>query len=541
MSAVIQYQSPPPFINRKAMLWVVGMYALLGFGGLSLWQSWQSPSGQEIALSTKSQSAQSETDLLASEEASAPKNTDQIEIVQGNNSGITPIQSESVSGQDASPQVVAESGQSWQQIPELESDDSLSTTSIPAESETVVSTESANVVATDSETVVDIDSESTGENEPDASNQSSANKSSGVSELSSVTNEFPVATETAAIEEIPNQSTDLPIGVSTVATGQNTGENIAANLDGSSQTAGVNVGGDKLVESEVPVQVIPEQIEESATASLPDIKQETETQSTEMLSQEGAISASLEPSLANSNLTVEVPVSEDAVQNSTETGIKQEVQDSSEVSVVAKLAVEDDAQSALSPQPELTIGNPIMSVDMEAAVKSSDRQKVTELLAAGADVDATNAKNQTALYLAAQNGDSDLVRLLIDSKADVNNPGSRGRTPLLNASVSGDYNSVQILLENGANTNTAALDGKTPLMAAAWNDLPAIAQALINRGANPNQVDKFGRSALFYAIWDNHAEVIELLLLAGADPNIRDNAGVSSIQVAQSRGVELFN
>ena len=78
-------------------------------------------------------------------------------------------------------------------------------------------------------------------------------------------------------------------------------------------------------------------------------------------------------------------------------------------------------------------------------------------------------------------------------------------------------------------------------MAAAWNDLPAIAQALINRGANPNQVDKFGRSALFYAIWDNHAEVIELLLLAGADPNIRDNAGVSSIQVAQSRGVELFN
>ena len=62
------------------------------------------------------------------------------------------------------------------------------------------------------------------------------------------------------------------------------------------------------------------------------------------------------------------------------------------------------------------------------AVRDGDAERVRELLAAGADVDALSDNGLTPLHIAVLAGDYNLVRLLIEAGADVNLNvrGSRG-------------------------------------------------------------------------------------------------------------------
>ena len=78
----------------------------------------------------------------------------------------------------------------------------------------------------------------------------------------------------------------------------------------------------------------------------------------------------------------------------------------------------------------------------------NDVSKVIELLVEkGADVNATDSINRTALMIA---DDPDVVRLLIVKGADVNAKTKTGETPLTLAKAGKTAEIVELLIANGA-------------------------------------------------------------------------------------------
>ncbi|HLD61037.1 MAG TPA: ankyrin repeat domain-containing protein [Patescibacteria group bacterium] len=66
------------------------------------------------------------------------------------------------------------------------------------------------------------------------------------------------------------------------------------------------------------------------------------------------------------------------------------------------------------------------------AVESGDLEAVKTALAEGADINAKDTDNYTALNKAADEGNFDIVEFLVENGADINNKGGNDKTPLMN-------------------------------------------------------------------------------------------------------------
>ena len=109
--------------------------------------------------------------------------------------------------------------------------------------------------------------------------------------------------------------------------------------------------------------------------------------------------------------------------------------------------------------------------ELIAVVKSgSDAAELESLLARGADVNAMDEDEDTALHWAIVGMDDciDMVQLLIDHGSDVNRKNSDGFTPFHYASFKGDVKVVKMLLTHGADINARARgDGRRCTLPAA--------------------------------------------------------------------------
>ena len=85
------------------------------------------------------------------------------------------------------------------------------------------------------------------------------------------------------------------------------------------------------------------------------------------------------------------------------------------------------------------------------------------LLEKGADVNAKNKYDDTALIHAAYAGDTDTVAVLLEKGADVNAKDDMGRTALIEAARQGRTETVRALLEVGADVTTRDKEGETAL------------------------------------------------------------------------------
>ena len=153
-----------------------------------------------------------------------------------------------------------------------------------------------------------------------------------------------------------------------------------------------------------------------------------------------------------------------------------------------------------------------------AAVGSQDAMKL--LLEAGADVNAKNAFDATALMWAA--GDIGKVRLLLAKGADVNARSKIGRTPLLIAALhDGASEAVRLMIDKGADVSAHDRDGISVLEAAATVNNADTARLLLAKGATPNTKDTLGVTPLLQAAWNGqrNSEVVRLLIQHGADVN----------------------
>ena len=88
---------------------------------------------------------------------------------------------------------------------------------------------------------------------------------------------------------------------------------------------------------------------------------------------------------------------------------------------------------------------------------------VEKLIAAGADVNATDKYNNTALMQAAYHGHDRVLEKLIENGADVNGKTKSDWTALMYAAEQGNAECVEKLIEHGADAKIKDLNGKTAL------------------------------------------------------------------------------
>ena len=129
---------------------------------------------------------------------------------------------------------------------------------------------------------------------------------------------------------------------------------------------------------------------------------------------------------------------------------------------------------------------------------------VEQLLAAGADVDATNCDGQTALHYAHSTGV--VVEKLLAAGAAVNKPDKRGWTALHYAADRGQNAVVERLLAGGADANATNCDGESALHWAASKGADVVVQMLLAAGCR-NLADRGGQTALHVAQQQHTAQV----------------------------------
>ena len=118
------------------------------------------------------------------------------------------------------------------------------------------------------------------------------------------------------------------------------------------------------------------------------------------------------------------------------------------------------------------------------AAKKGDLEQIRDLLAQGADVNANNGGDETALQHAAWNGNLEVVKVLIDNGADVNATCVTGLTVLMSAVQGGrNLDIVTLLVGKGADTKARYSDGHTVLMAAAWGGNLDVVKILIEKAS----------------------------------------------------------
>jgi ankyrin repeat protein len=140
------------------------------------------------------------------------------------------------------------------------------------------------------------------------------------------------------------------------------------------------------------------------------------------------------------------------------------------------------------------------------------------LIAKGADVNARNDANATALLWCAR--DPEKARLLIENGADVNVQSRQGRTPLIVAALRhGNAAIVRLLLDKGADPKLKTRLGTTALHSAASAGDAQSIRLLLSKGASVNAGDVLGRTPLFAASSTGQPGAVEALIDAGADVN----------------------
>ncbi|KAL6817517.1 hypothetical protein V8C40DRAFT_276873 [Trichoderma camerunense] len=158
--------------------------------------------------------------------------------------------------------------------------------------------------------------------------------------------------------------------------------------------------------------------------------------------------------------------------------------------------------------------------------------------------------HRTALSFASENGFDNVVRLLIKGPkfrwkralkkarslsyikgADINAIDKYDRTALIYATWNGHVSIVKRLLKARARVDIADTIGGTPISYALCYGQQDVATELM-RGAQPDSVDEIRRKLLLSAVKYSHEPVVKRLLDSGADPGATDDEGISPLILA---------
>ena len=170
------------------------------------------------------------------------------------------------------------------------------------------------------------------------------------------------------------------------------------------------------------------------------------------------------------------------------------------------------------------------------AVKNGDADAVRALLDEGANPDARDKYEQTALYLASENGYAEIVKILLDRGADPNVRNGGAGTALKHSKTP---EIATLLLTRGADVNAADSNNMTALAWAASDGRTDVARVLLEHGAEVDAHSYPGLelTPLMHAVGGGKTDMVRLLLERGANVNAaRANDGCSSLMFAATKG-----
>ena len=175
------------------------------------------------------------------------------------------------------------------------------------------------------------------------------------------------------------------------------------------------------------------------------------------------------------------------------------------------------------------------------AAEVGDANAVAIALRAGANIEARDAHDRTALLLAATYDQIPVANVLVAMGASPNALDDRHDTPWLVTGVTGSVAMLEALLPaNPDLTIRNRFGGLSPIPASERGHVDYVRRVVLT-GVDLNHVNDLGWTALLEAVilgdgGPNHQEVVQILLAAGADRDIADRAGVSALQHAEQRG-----
>ncbi len=170
---------------------------------------------------------------------------------------------------------------------------------------------------------------------------------------------------------------------------------------------------------------------------------------------------------------------------------------------------------------------------LTAAVANGDATMVATLLECGADLHATDGRQQTALHQAVISQHPALVEFLLSQGANIDQRGDEGDTPLLTAIRHRSLDLLELLLTRGADPRLGHPIGRLVQISPAeisgpgnWSE-PAVAKAielLARHGADLNGEVEHGRTPLTAAILAGHGKAMLQALVANGAELARQDA-----------------
>ncbi|KAL9038878.1 MAG: hypothetical protein Q9214_005106 [Letrouitia sp. 1 TL-2023] len=154
------------------------------------------------------------------------------------------------------------------------------------------------------------------------------------------------------------------------------------------------------------------------------------------------------------------------------------------------------------------------------AVQADDADKVSKLLAHGADANKSSHQGRTPTHAAARAGSLLALVELLKYSPNVNAQDAFGCTPLMNAlSKSNNLKLIKLLIENGADANIPNTKGWCPTHVLATYEYASLLRYLHTHGADMDVADNDGMTPLSHAICNRANNALRVLL--SLEPPVR--------------------
>jgi ankyrin repeat protein len=174
------------------------------------------------------------------------------------------------------------------------------------------------------------------------------------------------------------------------------------------------------------------------------------------------------------------------------------------------------------------------------AAAAGDAGGAARALRAGADIEARDGRQRTALLLAAAADHVEVARLLISLGADPDALDDQHDTPWLVTGVTGSVPMLEAILPAHPDLTIVNRFGGVSVIPAAERGHVDYVRRVVTTGIDLNHVNRLGWTALLEAVilrdgGEAHREIVRILLAAGADPSIPDKDGVTALDHARAR------